>query len=240
MKKIEDLKVKIYSDGARMEDFHSMMPLAHIQGFTTNPSLMKKSGVKDYESFIADVLKIVKNHPISFEVFSDDLMEMKKQAFRLKSFGDNIYVKIPVTNTKKESSVKLVRELTQEGVKLNVTAILTLEQVEVVAKALEKGAPAVISVFAGRIADTGIDPVPVMKKSKIITKNHSNIELLWASTRELLNIFQAEEAGADIITVPPDILKKLSMVGYDLGQLSADTVKMFYDDAASSGFKLNC
>ncbi len=239
MKKIKDLKVHIYSDGARMEDFKTMIALPYIRGFTTNPSLMKKGGVSDYEKFIREVLPIVGKHPISFEVFSDDLTEMKKQALRLKGFGDNVYVKIPVTNTKKASTEALVRELTQQGVKLNVTAVFTMTQVERVVKALAKGAPAILSVFAGRIADTGVDPVPEMKTAKSLCQSQSNIQLLWASTRELLNIFQADEAGCDIVTVPPDILKKISMVGQDLEQLSVDTVKMFYDDAASSGFKLN-
>ncbi len=240
MKTINDLKVHIYSDGAKMEDFKSMIALSHIKGFTTNPTLMKKGGVTDYEAFIKEVLPIVGRHPISFEVFSDDLAEMKKQAMRLKGFGENVYVKIPVTNTKKESTAALVRELSQSGVKLNVTAILTRAQVETVVKALAGGAPSVVSVFAGRIADTGVDPMPAMKEAKKLCSSHKGIQLLWASTRELLNIFQADEAGCDIVTVPPDILKKLSMVGYDLDKLSVDTVKMFYDDATSSGFKLNC
>lgn len=237
MKTIQDLRVKIFSDGAKIEDFKALSAQAFVKGFTTNPSLMNKAGVKDYAQFIEEVLPIVKEKPISFEVFSDDFKEMKRQALKLRGLGGNIYVKIPITNTKGESSLPLIKELTHGGMKINVTAILTLKQVEQVAAVLHAETPSVVSVFAGRIADTGIDPIPVMKQSKALLKSLLRAELLWASSRELLNIFHAEEAGSDIITVPPDLLKKISFIGYDLKQFSLDTVKMFYTDAVSSGFQ---
>lgn len=237
MKTIQDLRVKIFSDGAKIEDFKSLSTQSFVKGFTTNPSLMNKAGVKDYAKFIEEVLPIVKEKPISFEVFADDFKEMKRQALKLNGLGGNIYVKIPITNTKGESSLALIQELARGGVKVNVTAILTLDQVAQVATVLQAETPSVVSVFAGRIADTGIDPIPVMKKAKAILKDLRQAELLWASSRELLNIFHAEESGCDIITVPPDLLKKLNFVGYDLKQFSLDTVKMFYTDAVSSGFQ---
>lgn len=238
MKRIEDLKIKIFSDGAMLEDFRQMVKHPYIKGFTTNPSLMKKAGVADYGKFIKDVLPIIQGKPISFEVICDKSNDMKEQAQRLSKFGDNVYVKIPVTNTLGESSAPLVDELTHEGIKVNVTAILTLDQVKDVARALKGGAPAVVSIFAGRIADTGIDPVPMMKEAKKILNDAPNAELLWASPREILNIFQADEAGCDIITVLPEILKKIGTVGYDLKKFSLDTVKMFFDDGVSSGLKI--
>jgi transaldolase len=238
MKRIEDLKIKIFSDGAMLEDFRQMVKQPYIKGFTTNPSLMKKAGVTDYGKFIKDVLSIIQGKPISFEVICDKCNDMKQQAKRLASFGENVYVKIPITNTLGESSAPLVDELTHEGIKVNVTAMLTLDQVKDVARALKGGAPAVVSIFAGRIADTGIDPVPVMMEAKKILKDAPNAELLWASPREILNIFQAEEAGCDIITVAPETLKKIGTVGYDLKKFSLDTVKMFFDDGISSGLKI--
>jgi transaldolase len=238
MMKIEDLKIKIFADGAMLEDFRHMMKQPYIKGFTTNPSLMKKAGVTDYGKFIKDVLPIIQGKPISFEVICDKCNDMKEQAQRLSRFGENVYVKIPITNTMGESMAQLVDELTHEGIKLNVTAILTLDQVREIADALKDGAPAVVSIFAGRIADTGIDPVPVMKEARKILKIAPNAELLWASPREILNIFQAEESGCDIITVLPEILKKIGTVGYDLKKFSLDTVKMFFDDGVSSGLKI--
>jgi transaldolase len=238
MKKIQDLKVKIFSDGASLDDFRLLAPLPSIRGFTTNPSLMKKAGVTDYPVFVKEALSIVRNKSISFEVFADDFDQMRVQALKLAAFGQNVYVKIPVTNTRGESTALLVKDLSLGGVKVNVTGILTLEQVHEAGRALRGGAPSIVSIFAGRIADTGEDPIPVMKKACWILKPVKTAELLWASTRELLNIFHAEEAGCQIITVPPELLKKLNLIGHDLGQYSLETVKTFYADAVSSGFKL--
>lgn len=238
MPNIESLKVKIFSDGASLNDFKELVKLPYIKGFTTNPSLMRKAGVSDYRRFIREVLRIIGARPVSFEVVCDEFSLMREQARILARFGENVYVKIPVLNTKNESAANLVKELSHGGVNVNVTAVLTLEQVEAAARALKGGSKAVVSVFAGRIADTGIDPVPVMKRACAILKGIENVELLWASTREMLNVFQAEEAGCDIITVPPEILKKAGLIGYDAGKLSLDTVKQFCADAASSGLKL--
>lgn len=238
MKKVEDLKIKIFSDGAKLEDFKALGSLPYIKGFTTNPSLMRKAGVTDYEAFIKEVMPVVGDKPVSFEVIGDDFAEMKRQAMKLCKYGENIYVKIPIMNTKGESTVPLIGELAQNGVKINITAILTLKQVTELSKVLVDGVPSIVSVFAGRIADTGVDPLPVMRESREILKDNKGAELLWASPRELLNIFHAEEVGCHIITVLPEILKKLSFVGYDLHSFSLDTVKMFYNDATSSGLKL--
>jgi len=238
MKRIEDLKIKIFCDGAKMEDFISMGRLPYIKGFTTNPSLMKKAGVTNYEKFVSEILPVVGNKPISLEVISDDFPEMKRQALKLSSFGKNIYVKIPIMNTKAESSISLISELVKEGVKLNITAVMTLEQVKDLSRVLISRVPTVVSIFAGRIADTGVDPIIFMKKARSILKSKKGTELLWASPRELLNIFQAEETGCDIITVLPEILKKIPLVGYGLHEFSLDTVKMFYNDAVSSGLEL--
>lgn len=232
-------KVKIYCDGADRAMMLEMARNPLIQGLTTNPSLMKKSGIKDYRAFSQDILKEITGKPISFEVFADDLVEMKRQALDIAGWGKNVYVKIPITNTEGQSTLALVRELTQSGVKLNVTALLTLEQVVETCQALKGGAPSIVSVFAGRIADTGRDPSPLMAAAVAIAHAaDSNIELLWASTRELLNIMQAEQAGCDIVTVPGDILKKLNMIDKDLTQLSLDTVRMFKSDADAAGFTL--
>jgi len=239
MGKIDELRVKIFSDGANVEDFKRLRDIPYIKGYTTNPTLMKKAGVTDYEGFIKEVLPIVNGRPISLEVISDEFAEMRKQAIRLSGFGDNVYVKIPITNTKGESSISLVDDLTHSGVKVNVTAILALEQVEKVAKVLTDGEPAVVSVFAGRVADTGVDPVPLMKEARGLLVDCPNAELLWASPRELLNIFHAEKAGCHIITVLPEILDKLHLAGYDLMEFSLDTVKMFYNDAVKSGLSLD-
>jgi len=238
MKKINELNVKIFADGAKIDDFKSLSAISYVKGFTTNPSLMKKAGVSDYESFIKEVLPIINGKPISFEVIGDDFEEMKRQAIKLSKYGENVYVKIPIMNTKGESTVPLIGELLKNNVKVNVTAILTIAQIKELAGVLISGMPTVVSVFAGRIADTGVDPVPVMKEIKEILRGFDKVELLWASPRELLNIYHAEETECDIITVLPEILKKLDLVGYDLHMFSLDTVKMFYNDATSSGLTL--
>lgn len=235
---LHELTIKIFADGA---DKLSMVELAKnplIKGFTTNPTLMRKAGVTDYAAFAKDVLAEIKIKPVSFEVFSDDFGEMERQARIIASWAPNVYVKIPITNTKKQSSFELVAKLARDGVKLNITAILTAEQVAHIVKALSPNVPAIISVFAGRVADTGVDPIPLMQESKAIIKSYPKFELLWASPRELFNIYQAEFAGADIITITPDILKKGEMVGTDHHELSLQTVKMFYDDGQKVGYTL--
>lgn len=238
MKTIKDLKIKIFLDGATIEDFERFGDLYYIKGFTTNPTLMKKAGVVDYDNFMRETLLLVKGKAISFEVISDDFNQMRAQAIKLSKLGKNVYVKIPVTNTKRESSVSLIDDLMQQGIKINVTAIMTLKQIEDLAKVLPKKTPLIFSVFAGRIADTGIDPAPIFEQGRKILDGFKNVELLWASPRELLNIFQAEEAGCDIITVSPEILAKFHLVGYNLNSFSLDTVRQFYNDAVSSGLKL--
>ena len=239
MKKIEDLKVKIFSDGADKEDMLDMASKTFIRGLTTNPTLMKKAGIKDYEAFAKDILSTIKEKPISFEVFSDDFDEMEKQAMKITSWADNVYVKIPVTNTKKESSKELIKRLVEKKVKLNITAIMTLDQVKTVLSVLDNKVPSIISVFAGRIADTGKDPIPLMKECLTEMKINPKSELLWASPRELLNIIQADQIGCHIITATKDIIKKLKLANYDLEDYSLDTVKMFYNDAVDAGFKIS-
>jgi transaldolase len=238
MKTLDQLKVKIFADGADLDGILELYRSPYITGFTTNPTLMRKSGISDYEKFSRQVLEHISDRPISFEVFSDEFDEMERQARKIASWGKNVYVKIPVTNTRRESSVGLVCRLAPEGVKLNVTALMTLEQVTTVSKALGSYAPSYISVFAGRIADTGFDPVPLMKEAVQIMCPYPNQELIWASPRELLNIFHADDIGCHIITVTHDILKKLSSVGKDLDEFSLDTVKMFYSDAQKAGFRI--
>lgn len=238
MVKIEDLKIKIFSDGADIKDFKRFSKLPYIKGFTTNLSLIRKAGVFDYEKFIKEVLPIIKGKPISFGVISDEFDEMRHEAIRLSNFGKNIYVKIPITNTKAMSSISLIDDLTSRNIKVNVTAVMTLEQIESLAKVNNKTTRVILSIFAGRIADTGVNPVSIIKEARKILKDFANIELLWASPRELLNIFQAEEAGCDIITILPEILNKIHLIGYDLNSFSLDTVKMFYNDAVSSGLKI--
>jgi len=233
-----NLKIAIYADGADVRDMVAARDAGIVKGFTTNPTLMRKSGVSDYASFAKDALAATGGMPISFEVFADDFDEMERQARLIATWGEAVFVKIPVTNTKGESAVPLIRRLSSAGVKLNVTAILTLDQVRDVVDALDAATPAIVSVFAGRIADTGVDPVPLMREAAAICAAKPKAELLWASPRELLNIFQAEECGCRIITVTPDLLKKLAMVGKPLDELSLDTVKMFFNDAAAAGFKL--
>jgi transaldolase len=230
--------IAIYADGANMKDILYFNSKKFIKGLTTNPTLMKKSGIKNYQKFALDVLKIVKKKPISFEVFSDDFKEMYRQAKIITSRGDNVFVKIPVTNTKGLSSYKLISKLSNEGIKLNVTAVLLQDQVINIVKSLSKKTRSIISIFAGRIADTGRDPIPLVKKSVLLTKKYKNIQILWASTRESLNIFQAQKINCDIITVTTDILSKVNIFGYDLKKYSLDTVKMFYNDAAKAGYKI--
>ena len=232
-------RIKIFADGASLDSLLELSRNPQIAGFTTNPTLMRKAGITDYRAFAHEVLGHIKDKPISFEVFADDFAHMKRQALEIASWAENVYVKIPISNTKRESSNDLIRDLSHSGVKLNVTAICTLEQVQKTADALKGGEPSVVSVFAGRIADTGRDPIPLMKSAlEACKKADSKIELLWASPRELLNIIQADEIGCHIITVTPDVLKKLELVGKDLAEYSLDTVKMFYGDATAAGYRL--
>ena len=238
MSVVEHLSVKIFADGADLAGMLEMYRRPYIKGFTTNPTLMRKAGIADYRAFARRVLSEIPDRPISFEVFSDDFGEMERQAHEIASWGENVYVKIPVTNTRREPSYDLVRRLSHSGIKVNVTALLTLEQVRDVAGAVACGAPATISVFAGRIADTGRDPVPLMAAAVELVRTAPKAELIWASPRELLNIFHAESVACHIITVTNDILKKLSLVGYDLADYSLDTVKMFYRDAQAAGYQL--
>lgn len=238
MKSVDQLTVKIFADGADLAGMLALYRQPYVKGFTTNPTLMRKAGITDYRAFAKEVLGAIPDRPISFEVFSDEFGEMERQAREIASWGDNVYVKIPVTNTRGESAAALVRRLSHAGVKLNVTALLPLEQVSQITEALAGGAPACISVFAGRMADTGVDPVPMMTDALRIMRAAPNAELIWASPRELLNIFQADAIGCHIITVTHDILKKLSLVGHDLREYSLDTVKMFHSDAAQAGFTL--
>jgi transaldolase len=236
---LKDLTVKIYADGAGKAGMLQLNANPLIQGLTTNPTLMRKAGVTDFEAFARDILQSITVKPVSLEVFSDEFTEMKRQALKISGWGKNVYVKIPITNTRRESSLPLIKELGGEGVKLNVTAILTLEQVKGVAGALNLKVPAVVSVFAGRIADTGVDPAAMMTESRRILEAVPQANLLWASVREVLNIFQANDCGADIVTVPHDILEKaMKMAGMDLGELSLDTVKMFAADAKAAGLSL--
>ena len=239
MTTIEDLKVKLYADGADLADLLAVASDPRISGFTTNPTLMRRAGVSDYASFARDVLSRITTRPVSFEVFSDELDEMRRQALAIASWGPNVYVKVPVTNTRAEWTDGLVRELSREGVQVNVTALTTVAQVDRVARALEGGAPSNISVFAGRVADTGTDPIPLMREALAAAAQAARAEVIWASPRELLNIFQADEIGCHIITVTHDILAKLDLVGKDLDEFSLDTVKMFHGDATEAGFTID-
>jgi transaldolase len=238
MRRVSDLKVKIFADGADKAGMLEMNEKTFVSGFTTNPTLMKMAGVSDYEAFAKDILLSIPDKPVSLEVFSDDFQEMERQALKLNDLGSNVYVKIPISNTKGETSYDLIKTLSGKGVKLNVTALMTLEQVRETTYAMEKASSGIISVFAGRIADTGVDPIPVMQASLEIMKLNPSLELIWASPRELLNIFQADAMGCHIITVTNDVLKKLSNVGKDLNEFSLDTVKMFRNDAVKAGFIL--
>lgn len=233
-----ELTIDIYADGADVDEMLAALKRPYVRGFTTNPTLMHKAGLTDYEAFATSVLAHIRDLPISFEVFSDDFDEMERQARLIDSWGPNVYVKIPVTNTRGEFAGTAIRTLAADGVKLNVTALLTVDQVRQVAAVLDPSTPAIVSVFAGRIADTGVDPVPVMKQSLEILRDLPNAKLLWASPRELLNLVQADEMGCHVVTVTPDILKKLPLLGKDLTQYSQETVQMFHDDALRAGFTL--
>lgn len=233
------LAVKIFADGSDRVGMIDLYNNPLIAGLTTNPTLMRKAGVSDYEAFAREIVRVITDKPISFEVFSDERDEMRRQALRIASWGSNVYVKIPITNTRGDSMVPLVRDLANEGTKLNVTAILTLQQVRAVSEALSESVPAVVSVFAGRIADTGVNPEPFMHASKCMLEGRPLAELLWASVREVLNIFQADQCGCDIVTVPHDIITKaLKTAGADLAAVSLDTVRMFASDAVAAGFTL--
>ena len=236
---LSTLKIHIYADGADKAGILELYAKPYIKGLTTNPTLMKKAGIKDYEAFAKDVLLTVTAKPISLEVFSNDFSEMKRQALKIAGWGKNVYVKIPITNSRGETAIPLIRELSHQGVQLNITAILTLEQVRAVAAALDPKVPSVVSIFAGRIADTGVDPMPIMRESRKILAGQPKAELLWASVREVLNIVQAEQSGCHIVTVQHDILAKAAkLLSMDLATLSLDTVKMFANDAASAGYQL--
>ena len=238
MKIVDQLKVKIFADGADKAGMLEMYAKPYIKGLTTNPTLMRKAGITDYKAFAREILQAIPDRPISFEVFSDEFPEMERQAMEIAAWGDNVYVKIPVTNTKRQPSYELVRKLAKSKVKLNVTALMTLGQVRDVVAALDPEMPSYVSVFAGRIADTGRDPVPLMAAAVELLKPNAKAELIWASPRELLNIFHADAIGCHVITVTNDILKKLHLAAFDLDDYSLDTVKMFYNDAVAAGFKL--
>lgn len=236
--KMEQLKVKIFADGADIDTMVSMSSKSYIQGLTTNPTLMRKSGIADYKKFAKEVLNQIKDKPISFEVFSDDLEEMKSQALEIASWAPNVNVKIPITNSIGDSTVPLIQELSANSVKLNVTALMTTKQVAEVVEVLNPNTDCYISVFAGRIADTGVDPMPLMQNSLEIMKSKPKSQLIWASPRELLNVMQADQIGCHVITATSDILKKLELIGKDLTQYSLETVQMFRNDALASGFSI--
>ncbi len=238
MSGIRKLKVKLFADGADIAGMKEMAANPSIKGFTTNPTLMRKAGIADYRAFALEVLKVIPDRPVSFEVFADDFGEMEAQAHEIASWGENVNVKIPVMNTKREFSGALVERLSRAGVKVNVTAVMTPEQVERITERLDARTPAIISVFAGRIADTGRDPMPIMAKAVRTMKAKPKAELIWASPRELLNVFQADAVGCHIITATNDILKKLSLVGKDLDKYSLETVEMFYKDAKAAGYSI--
>ena len=238
MKTIDDLRIKIFADGAHKAGMLEMYDRAYIKGFTTNPTLMRQAGISDYRAFARDILHAIPDRPISFEVFSDEFEEMERQAKEIAEWGEHVYVKIPVTNTRREPAYELIHHLSQAGIKLNITALMTLDQVRHVVTQVVGGTPCCISVFAGRVADTGRDPVPMMAAAVELLRVAPQAELIWASPRELLNIFQADAIGCHIITVTNDILKKLPQVGKDLSDFSLDTVKMFYNDATQAGYQL--
>jgi len=236
---IRDLEVKIFADGADAPSMLKAREEGIVKGFTTNPTLMKKAGVKSYEEFAKNVLRHITDLPVSFEVLSDDFDLMEKEAREIGGWAENIYIKIPITNTKGKYSYELIERLSADGLKINVTAMLSVEQAKPLVDVLDKDTPSIISIFAGRVADTGIDPLPIMKEVISIFKKQSNAEVLWASPRELLNIFQANDIGCHIITVTNEVLSKSKFIGMDLEELSLETVKMFYNDAVSSGFKID-
>jgi transaldolase len=233
-----ELKIKIFADGADLAGIRTLRQNPLVKGFTTNPTLMKQSGITDYLGFSKEVVEVIDGLPISLEVFSDDFVEMNRQALKLASLGPNVYVKIPITNTKGDSSAALVKNLAADGVQINVTAMFTIGQVEQTIKALEGGPNSYISIFAGRIADAGIDPIPTMEKALELMRSHSQIELIWASPREVLNVVQGDQIGCHVITVTHDLIKKLSSLGKDLEQFSIETVQMFANDAVQAGFSL--
>ena len=234
----ESLKVKLFADGADLAGMIEMASKPYISGLTTNPTLMKKAGITDYVKFAKDVLAEIQEKPISFEVFSDELEEMKIQGEKIASWASNVYVKVPITNTRGETTSPVIKHLADNGIKVNVTAIMTQEQVKHIVQALNPNVESYVSVFAGRIADTGLDPLPIMQQSLALISNNRKTELIWASPRELLNVFQANDMGCHIITATNDILKKMELVGYNLTDYSLDTVKMFYNDAKASGYKV--
>jgi len=238
LRRLAELKIKLFADGADKTQILRFYANPLIRGFTTNPTLMRSAGVKNYEAFAREILDVIRDRPISFEVFADNFGEMERQARKIAAWGENVYVKIPISNTKRQSSMELAGQLAHSGVKVNITAVLTLDQVRAAAGALTGGSPGIISIFAGRIADTGRDPVPTVAAAVDLVSAYSNIELIWASPRELLNIFQANDAGCHIITVPETILAKLETVGKDLDEFSLETVAMFHHDAARSGYQL--
>ena len=239
MRTYDQLKVKLFMDGAEIESMRlAVATMPHIKGFTTNPTLMRKAGVTDYTAFAKEVISVVKGLPISFEVFSDEFSEMEREARIIHSWGPNASVKIPITNTRAKSSIPLIKRLSADGIPLNITAIMTLDQVREVEQALHPDTPSIVSVFAGRIADAGIDPVPLMRRAAEILRDRPKAELLWASPREVLNVVQAEDTGCKIITATRDVLAKLPLLGKDLVEYSLDTVKMFYNDAKAAGFKI--
>jgi len=238
MKSIKDLNIQIFADGADKNAMLEMHKKTYIKGLTTNPTLMRKAGILDYRDFCKDILTFIDDKPISFEVFSDDFHEMERQAIEISSWGNNVYVKIPITNTKQQYCYESVRRLANKGVKLNVTALMTLDQVEGVVEVLNYDIPSYVSIFAGRIADTGVDPLPIMSRAVELLKINPRSELIWASPRELLNIMQADQIGCQVITVTKEIINKLELIGYDLKEYSLDTVKMFHNDAVIAGYKL--
>ena len=235
---LDNLNIKIFADGAEIESIKKLNSNKFIKGFTTNPSLMKKAGINNYKDFAIKLLSEIKDKPISFEVFSDEIPEMEKQAYEISKWGKNVNVKIPVTNTRKESTAELIRKLSSKGIICNVTALFTTDQIKLVHDAIDKSTPSILSVFAGRIADTGVDPENIMKYSVDLAKSKPKMVILWASTRETLNIFQAEKIGCKIITVPHEILGKLNYLDKNLEDFSLETVKSFYKDSIAAGFKI--
>lgn len=235
---MKKLNVQVFADGADINQMKQAYQNKEVDGFTTNPSLMAKAGVKDYTQFAKEVVEAIPDASVSFEVFGDDMETMEKEAEIIQQFGENIFVKIPIVNTKGESMLPLIEKLSAKGVKLNVTAVYTIEQVKAITDVVTEGVETYVSVFAGRIADTGVDPLPLMKESVEVTHSKQGVQLLWASCRELFNVIQADEIGADIITCPGDVVKKISNIGRDIDELSVDTVKGFAKDIQSSGLSI--
>jgi transaldolase len=236
---LEKIKVKIFADGAKKDDIFLMNSFSYINGFTTNPTLMRKAGISSYENFSKEILVIVQKKPLSLEVFSDDFNEMEKQARKISSWGQNVYVKIPITNSMGKSSINLIKKLSDDGVKLNITALFTEQQAQETISALNINTKSIISIFAGRIADTGKDPTILIKKTLSLIGSNKNHEVLWASTRQIFNIIEADDIGCHIITVSPDIINKFNLINYDLEKYSLDTVKQFYEDAKKSNYVIS-